>query len=176
MIFFNEWMSLKLEAARKKAVPHPLKPISIRHKEIQVSPISAPIVKRKRRRKKIKKIRPTPMVSTDVDRWLQSVAQLSKDVEEYKKVQKKYQEKQLALAKKKELEKKPEVKKPEVKKPPVAKPTVKKPEARKPTVAKPTLAKPTVKKPEVKKTKKRRVVPKKVFKSFKEYYNLREQI
>ena len=123
MAGFYEWMSLKLEAARKKAVPHPLKPISVRHKEIQITP--APLVAgtKKRRRKKIRKPKPSPMVSTDVDRWLQSVAALSKDVEEFKKVQKKYQEKQLALAKKKEEEtkqlaaKKPEVKaKPEVKK------------------------------------------------------------
>ena len=136
MICFNEWMSLKLEAARKKAVPHPLKPISIRHKEIQATLLATPTRKPKRRRKKVKKPRPTPMVSTDVDSWLQSVAQLSKDVEEFKKVQKKYQEKQIALAKKKELEKKPEVKKPEVKKPEVKKPEVKKPEVKKPGVKK----------------------------------------
>ena len=112
MNLFAEWLSLKLEAAGKRAAPHPLKPISVRHKQIQTTPASSAPTAPKRKRKKVRKPRPSPAVSTDVDRWLKSVALLSKDIQDLKKAQEKYKQKQIALDKKRK-EKEAKAKRPE---------------------------------------------------------------
>jgi hypothetical protein len=99
---FFEWMTELNEAGKgHKDLAHPLHSILAKHNIVSLTPKTKKKKKKTRKPLKIKKPEPAPMIHVDMDRWMQAVSALAKDLEEYKKVKKQADDKMAALEKKK---------------------------------------------------------------------------
>lgn len=103
---FFEWMAQKNEAKGHKDLTHPLHSLLAKHNIVSLTPKKRKKKKFKRAKVALKKVEPAPMVHVDMDKWLQAVSALAKDLEEYKKVKKQADDKMAKLEKKKQEQEK----------------------------------------------------------------------